>query len=146
MLYSVWYNTESGHRRCGEKPFGGTEGQCKTANKHKEEGESRQKMDETDCNKIAEELQKRSHPLIVNPTDLYNIVKGQVAPTNVNVQDELHIASTQSEKFAALLPGAFHSKIERKMKTIHDMKKVVIVNGKAIFAIETLFAQLLVVG
>ena len=87
MLYFVWYNTESGHRRCGEKPFGGTEGQCKTANKHKEEGESRQKMDETDCNKIAEELQKRSHPLNVKPTDLYNIVKGQVAPTNVNVQD-----------------------------------------------------------
>ena len=32
------------------------------------------------------------------------------------------------------------------MKTIQDVKKVVIVNGKAIFAIESLFAQLLVVG
>ena len=32
------------------------------------------------------------------------------------------------------------------MKTIQNVKKVVIVNGKAIFAIETLFAQLLVVG
>ena len=80
----------------------------------------------------------------MKPTDLYNIVKGQVAPTNVNAQDELHIASTQSEKFAALLPGAFHSKIERKVNTMQDMKKVVIVNGKAIFGIKTLFARLLV--
>ena len=103
-------------------------------------------MDETDPNKIAEELQKHSHPLNVTSTDLYNMVNGQVAPTKVNVQDALHIGSTQSEKFAALLPGAFHSKIERKVKTMQEMKKVVTVNGKAIFDIGTLFARLLVVG
>ena len=65
-------------------------------------------MDETDRNKIAEELEKHSHPL------------------------------------TALLPGAFHSKIERKVKTMQEMKKVVIVNGKPIFDMETLFARLLV--
>ena len=32
------------------------------------------------------------------------------------------------------------------MKTMQEMKKVVIVNGKAIFDIETLFSRLLVVG
>ena len=32
------------------------------------------------------------------------------------------------------------------MKTMQEMKKVVIVNGKAIFDIETLFTRLLVVG
>ena len=32
------------------------------------------------------------------------------------------------------------------MKTMQEMKKVVIVNGKAIFDIDTLFARLLVVG
>ena len=115
-------------------------------NKHKEEGERRRMMDETDRNKIAEELEKHSHPLNVKSTDLYNIVNGQVAPTKVNVQDALHIGSTQSEKFTALLPGAFHSKIERKVKTMQEMKKVVIVNGKPIFDIETLLARLLVVG
>ena len=134
------------HEVAGEKPFGGTEGECKMENKHKEEGERRRKMDETDRNKIAEELEKHSHPLNVKSTDLYNIVNGQVAPTKVNVQDALHIGSTQSEKFTALLPGAFHSKIERKVKTMQEMKKVVIVNGKPIFDIETLFARLLVVG
>ena len=115
-------------------------------NKHKEEGESRRKMEETDRNTIAEELEKHSHPLNVKSTDLYNIVNGQVAPTKVNVQDALHIGSTQSEKFTALLPGAFYSKIERKVKTMQEMKKVVIVNCKPIFDIEILFARLLVVG
>ena len=97
-------------------------------------------------NKIAEELKKHSHPLNVKSTDLYNIVNGQVAPTKVNVQDALHIGSTQSEKFAALLPDALHSKIEMKVKTMQEMKKVCIVNGKAIFDIDTVFARLLVVG
>ncbi len=87
-------------------------------------------MDETDPSKIAEELQKHSHPLNVTSTDLYNMVNGQVAPTKVNVQDALHIGSTQSEKFAALLPGAFHIKIDRKVKTMQEMKNVVTVNGK----------------
>ena len=52
-------------------------------NNHKEEGERRRKVDETDRNKIAEELEKHSHPLNVKSTDLYNIVIGQVAPTKV---------------------------------------------------------------
>ena len=103
-------------------------------------------MDETDRNKIAYyELQKHSHPLIVKSTDLYNIIDGHVAPTNVNVHEALHIGITQSEKFAALLPDAFHGKIERKVKTMQEMKKVFIVNGMAIFDIETPFARLLVV-
>ena len=73
-------------------------------------------------------------------TDLYSIVDGKVPPTNVNVHDALLIGITQSNKFAALLPGAFHSKIERKLKTVQTIKKVVIVND-----IDTLFARLLVV-
>ena len=61
----------------GEKQFGGTEGECK----HKEKGERGRKMDETERNKISEELQKHSHPLMVKSTDLYHIVNGQVAPS-----------------------------------------------------------------
>ena len=84
--------------------------------------------------------EKNSHPLNVNSTDLYNIVDGQVAPTHVNGQDALHIGS-QREKFIALLPGAFHSNIEKKLNNMQNMKKVVIVNGMAIFDIETRFAR-----
>ena len=79
-------------------------------------------------------------------TDLYNIINGQVAPTKVNVQEALHIGNTQSEKFAALLPDAFHSNIGRNVKTMQDRKKVIIVTVKAIFDIDTLFARLLVVS
>ena len=61
------------HEDAGEKPFGGTEGECKMENNHKEEDERRRKMDETDRSKIAEELEKHSHPLNVKSTDLYNI-------------------------------------------------------------------------
>ena len=53
------------HDDAGGKPVGGTEGDCKTLNKYKEEGERRRKMDETDRNKIAVELQKHLHPLTV---------------------------------------------------------------------------------
>ena len=132
------------HDDAWEKPFDGTEGECKTGKKHKEEDERRRKMDETDRNKISEELQKHSHPRNAKSTDLYNIVNGQVAPTKVNVQDALHIGSTQREKFTALLPGAFHSKFEMKVKTMQEMKNVVIVNDKDVFDIATQFARLLV--
>ena len=84
-------------------------------------------------------------PLNVKSTDRYNIVNGQVAPTKVNIQDAFHIGITQIDKFVALLPGAFHGKIERKGKTMQEMKKVV-VNDKVIFDIETLFCRLLVIG
>ena len=106
-------------------------------------GGVRRKMDETDHNKIAEELQKHSHPLNVKSTDLYNIVNGQVAPMKVDVQDALHIGSTHSEK---LLPGACPSKIERKVKNMQEMQMVVIVNGKTIVDIENIFTRLRVIG
>ena len=61
------------HDDAEENPFGGTDGECQTGSKHKEEGERRRKMDETDRNKIAEELQKNLHPHNVKSNALYNI-------------------------------------------------------------------------
>ncbi|KAL8596660.1 hypothetical protein ACOMHN_032602 [Nucella lapillus] len=57
-----------------EKPMGLDGGDGQKESKHKEEGERRRAMDAADRTKIAEELQKHSHPLIVESTDLYNIV------------------------------------------------------------------------
>ena len=75
------------------------------------------------CAHVCPSLRRRDgsasrSPLNVKSTDLYNIVNGQVAPTKVNIQDAFHIGITQSEKFAALLPDAFHGKTERKGKTM----------------------------
>ena len=61
------------HDDAEENPFGGTDGECQTGSKHKEEGERRRKMDETDRNKIAEELQNKLHPHNVKSNALYNI-------------------------------------------------------------------------
>ena len=65
------------HDEAGEKPFGGTVGECQTGSKHKEEGERRRKMDTTDRNKIAEELQKNLYPHNVKSTALSNIANGR---------------------------------------------------------------------
>ena len=66
------------HDNAGEKPFGGTDGECQTGSKHKEEVEKRRKMYETDRNKIAEELQKNLHHHNVKSTALYNIANGRI--------------------------------------------------------------------
>ena len=91
-------------------------------NARRETHTQRKVKDETDGIKIAEELQKHSCPINVKSTDLYNIINEQVAPTDVNVQYAIHIGSTQSEKFTAMLPCAYHSKIERKLKTMQEIK------------------------
>ena len=69
--------------------------------------------------------EKNSHPLNIKSTGEYicNIVDGQVAPTNVIGQEALHIGS-QREKFIALLPGAFHINIERKVKNMQRWRRL----------------------
>ena len=49
------------HEDARGKTFGETDREYNTGNKHKEGGERRRKLDETDRNKIAKELQKHLH-------------------------------------------------------------------------------------
>lgn len=70
--------------------MGGDDGDGQKESKHKEEGERRRKIDAADRTKIAEELHKHLHPLIVESTDLYNIVNGQIMPAKVNIQVQQH--------------------------------------------------------
>ena len=67
-------------------------------------------------------------------------------PDTGNVQNALAIESEQSRQFSASLSSEFHKAIKKKVKTMELLKKVVIVKGKAIYDIETLFSRLLVVG
>ena len=117
-----------------------------TSKKHKEEGESRRKLDEEDRNKIAYELEKHSHPLTEQHDSLYNICNGHVAPDTVNVQDALRIGEEQSSEFSLSLSNNFHPTIKKKVKTMEVIKRSVTVKGKAIYDVETLFGRLLVVG
>ncbi|KAL8597460.1 hypothetical protein ACOMHN_050958 [Nucella lapillus] len=61
-----------------EKPMGLDGGDGQKESKHKEEGERRRAMDAADRTKIAEELQKHSHPLIVESTDLTILHLGDI--------------------------------------------------------------------
>ena len=67
-------------------------------------------------------------------------------PDSVNVQNALQIGEQQSNDFSASLPQGFHEAIQKRVKTMEVMKKAVTVKGKAIYDMEVLFAQLLVVG
>ncbi|KAG1713969.1 hypothetical protein GQR58_002027 [Nymphon striatum] len=55
--------------------------------KHKEENVEWQKLDLDDREKISLELAKHSHSMTVHSKILYNIVNGQVAPADVNVEE-----------------------------------------------------------
>ena len=56
---------------------------------HKDEGENRRKLDRQDREKIKDELRKYYNPLLVDSPKLYNIVSGQCASEDVNVQNAL---------------------------------------------------------
>ena len=66
---------------------------------HTEKGVKRCKVDEDDHPCIRTELAKCSHPLETDNDDLYNIFKGQVAPTNVNVADSLSFGEPMVAEF-----------------------------------------------
>ena len=102
-------------------------------------------MDEADRRKIAAELEMYTHPHNEQHSGVYNICNRQVAPDTVNVHDAQAIESEQNRQFPDSLSSNFHTTIKRKVKTMVALKKGVTVKGKAIYDIEMLFSQLLVV-
>ena len=76
----------------------------------------------------------------------FNIRNGQMAPDTVNDQDALAFGSKQSKQFSVSLSSNVHTSIKRKVKSMVALKKVVIVKGKLIYDVETLFSRLLVLG
>ena len=114
--------------------------------KHKEDGNKRRKLDFDDRETISSELAKHSHPL-TNPCEvLYNIVNGQVAPTEVNVDDAVDIGQTMAGSFRNTLPNGFHGEISNKVKTMEQLKRGINVGGKTIFDLDAIFIRLMVVG
>ena len=59
--------------------------------KHKEEGNTRRKLEFDDRETLSSELAKHFHPLAVQSEVLYNIVNGQVVPADINVDDAADI-------------------------------------------------------
>ena len=107
--------------------------------KHKEEGGKRRQLDSDDRHMI-------SHPLSVESDVIYNIVNGQVAPEQVNVDNALVIGEKMANSFQNSLPSGFHSKISCPVKTMEHLKRGMKVGGKVVFDLETIFLRLLIVG
>ena len=114
--------------------------------KHKEEGKRRCQFDVDDRKLLEEELSKHSHPLTVNSPSLYNIVNGQVASDNINVNKALVIGKKMAVSFQQSLPNGFHSKISTPVKTMELLKQGVKVGSKIVYDLEGIFLRLLMVG
>lgn len=122
------------------------DGKPKTGVVHKEEGTKRMNLDTDDCKKRLDAIQKHSHSLLTDSEQLYHIVNGQYAPPEVNFHNAVEIGKQQLDQFIKNLPNGFHRTIEKRVKTMQQMKKAVVVQGKAIYDMEAIFARLLVVG
>ena len=95
---------------------------------------------------MLDDFAKCSHPLEVSDQKLYKINIGQKASADVNVHDASYIGYKQSQAFAESLPAGFHSLIKKMVKTMQNMKKSVLVKGKAIYDMDVIFGRLIVVG
>jgi hypothetical protein len=63
-----------------------------------------------------ESSKKHSHAPSINSDVLYNIVKGQIAPNEVNVSDAVLIGEKMENAFRNSLPSGFHAKISSQVK------------------------------
>ena len=110
--------------------------------KHKKDGGMRRDLDKQDRQMILNELQKHFNPLTDKLHSLYNIYNGQVAFTddvNIHVQDAVKIGQEMHTAFLSLLPDGSHNPIKKKVKTVHDLKKSVKVNGKPVYDMQVVF-------
>lgn len=114
--------------------------------KHKEESNSRRKSDAEDREAIRLELAKHSHPLNDSSDCLYNIVTGQIASPEINVEESLSIGRQMKAKFISSLPEKFHSSISSPVKTMESMKKGVKVGSSTVYDMETIFLRLITLG
>ena len=77
---------------------------------------------------------------------IFNVVSGQCASPDINVHNALEIGLQQAEEFIQKIPTGFHSKIEKKVKTMHSLKKAIVVQGRVVHDLEAIFARLQLVG
>ena len=95
---------------------------------------------------MIDQLTKHSHPLLSDSNKLFNIVNGKCATEDINVCNALQIGELQMDEFITKLPNGFHLVIERRVKTMQQMKVAVVIQGKEIYNMESLFVHLILIG
>lgn len=112
--------------------------------RHKEESEKRRNLDAED-GKVYDELKKHSHPLETDNNRFSAFAQyHKWWPNQVSVYTT--IEEKMKKDFSVALPGGFHKKTEKKVKTMQQMKKAISVKRKPVYDMESIFTRLLVVG
>ncbi len=113
---------------------------------HKEELPHRRHVDSNDRKLVSDEVNKYLHPLNSQQHQLFNVVSGQIAPSQVNVAEALTIGETMEMEFINKLPNGFHDPISSPIKTMEMLKTNVKTKPKSTLNLETLFLRILLLG
>lgn len=112
---------------------------------HKEETKARLKSDGTDRESIRNKLALCIDPLnpASHPSNIVNIVSGQVADNTVNVQDAVSIGTASMKEFEKSWPEGFHNTISKKVKTISDSQKHVNVGKEKVYDCTVIYSRVI---
>lgn len=112
---------------------------------HKEETKARLKSDSTDRESIRNKLALCINPLnpTSHPSNIVNIVSGQVADNNVNVQDAVSIGTASMKEFEKSWPEGFQNTISKKVKTISDSQKHVKVGKEKVYDCTVIYSRVI---
>ena len=111
---------------------------------HKMESKARIDADEVDRSKLRSYLKNCIHPLDTDchtENQLCNIVTGQIAEENVNVNKSVMNGKALMTKFTEKLPQGFRSTISSTVITMTDTKRQKKSPGKEQYSIESIFSR-----
>ena len=119
--------------------------QSHQVNHHKEEMSARKKSDAKDRENIREKLQSCIDPLDPDdhPTDIINIVSGQIAPESVNVDNSVSIGEKQMKIYEANWPESFYSSIAKQVVTMAEKKRRTRIGSNATYDTSLIFTRVM---
>ncbi len=114
---------------------------------HKEELSHRIQTDKMDREHIRQRLNKVINPLEPEQHQsspaLVNIVTGQVAPDEINVDRAVSIGQKQLEEFERRLPEGFRASISKKVITMKTMRKHITVGSIPVYDTNLIYSRVI---
>ena len=114
---------------------------------HKEELSHRIQADKVDPEHIRQKMDSVINPLEPgqhhSSSALLNIVTGQVAPAEVNVDRAVSIGQTQQEEFETSWPKGFRASISKKVITMAAMKKHIKVGSTSVYDTNLIYSRVI---
>ena len=112
---------------------------------HKEEMNSRIKSDNLDREKIRLKLQTSIDPFATtnHPSNVVNIVTGQIAPENVNVDQSVLIGEQLRKEYESSWPEGFYQVIPRRVITMSVTKRQIKVDKMSVYDTELIYSRVI---